>query len=82
MIGMTSAEPKQPEVKKAEVKQPEVKKTDAPTYCIVVASQVKRSNADLFVEQLHKQGYKDAAVYINNNIVRVICGEDVGTKVN
>ena len=69
------AEPKQPEVKKAEVKQAEVKKTDAPTYCIVVASQVKRSNADLFVEQLHKQGYKDAAVYIHNNIVRVICGE-------
>ena len=44
------------------------------TYCIVVASQVKRHNADLFVEQLHKQGYSEARVYVSETI-RVICGE-------
>ncbi len=45
-----------------------------PGYCIVLASQVKRSNADYYVEQLHKQGYKEAQVYVHNNTVRVIYG--------
>ncbi len=45
-----------------------------PSYCIVLASQVKRSNADDYVEQLHKQGYKEAQVYVRNNTVRVIYG--------
>jgi len=45
------------------------------TYYIVVASQVKRSNAELYVEKLHRQGYKDAQLYINNDVIRVICGE-------
>ena len=44
-------------------------------YCIVVASQVKLSNAESFVEKLHKQGYEDAKVFIYNNVVRVTCGE-------
>ena len=47
----------------------------APTYCIVVASQVKKSNAEAFVEKLHKEGYQEAQVFISNNVVRVICGE-------
>lgn len=47
---------------------------EAPTYCIVLASQVKRSNAEYYVEQLQKQGYKDAQIYVHNNIVRVIYG--------
>lgn len=51
---------------------PQTKKT---TYCIVVASQVKMSNAELFVAQLQGQGYKDAQVYVNRKVVRVICGE-------
>ena len=45
------------------------------TYCIIVASQVKLSNAERYVEQLHQQGYPHAQVYVNNNIVRVICCE-------
>ena len=45
----------------------------APTYTIVLASQVKMSNAELFVEQLQKSGY-EASIYVNNNIVRVIYG--------
>jgi hypothetical protein len=45
------------------------------TYCIIVASQVKQSNAEQYVEKLKKQGYPDAYVYINNNVVRVVSGE-------
>ena len=45
------------------------------TYCIIVASQVKQSNAELYVEKLKKQGYPDAYVYTNNNVVRVVSGE-------
>lgn len=44
-------------------------------YCIVLASQVKKSNAESYVEQLHQQGYAEAKLFISNNIVRVICGE-------
>ncbi len=43
-------------------------------YTIVLASQVKKSNAEHFVEQLHKDGHKDAQIYIHKNIVRVVCG--------
>ena len=49
-------------------------KPQQPVYCIVLASQVKRSNAEYYVEQLHKQGISDAEVYVHNNIVRVTCG--------
>ena len=43
-------------------------------YTIVLASQVKKSNAEEFVEQLHKEGHEDARLYIYNNVVRVILG--------
>lgn len=45
------------------------------TYCIIVASQVKLSNAEQYVERLKKEGYPNAYVYINNNTVRVVSGE-------
>ena len=45
-----------------------------PTYCIVLASQVKKSNAEYFVDQLHQKGYTDARVYEHNHIVRVVFG--------
>jgi len=45
------------------------------TYCIVVASQVRKSNAELFVTKLQQEGYKDARIYVHNDVVRVICGE-------
>lgn len=44
------------------------------TYCIVLASQVKRSNAEDFVEQLKKRGFDDARISIDNGTLRVICG--------
>lgn len=43
-------------------------------YCLVLASRVKRSNAEELVRNLHKRGFKDAEVYENNNMVRVIYG--------
>ena len=45
-----------------------------PTYCLVLASQVKKSNAEYFVDQLHQKGYTDARVYEHNHIVRVVYG--------
>ncbi len=64
----------------APVKQPEASVLkEAPVvqstcYTIVLASQVKKSNAEIFVEQLHQDGHKDAHIYIHKNIVRVVCG--------
>ena len=43
-------------------------------YCLVLASQVKRSNAEEFVRMLQKRGFKDTEVYIHNNVVRVVYG--------
>lgn len=48
--------------------------TQPASYCIVLASQVKKSNAEYYVEQLKKQGYQEAQVYIHNETVRVIYG--------
>ena len=45
-----------------------------PTYCIVLASQVKKSNAENYVSKLHEKGYTDARVYEHNRIVRVVFG--------
>ena len=47
----------------------------AVTYCIIVASQVKESNAELYVEKLKKNGYPNAYVYISNHVVRVVSDE-------
>ena len=56
--------------------EPVAKPVAEPTfsYCIVLASQVKLSNAEYFVEQLQKQGYKSAEVYVHNKVVRVVYG--------
>ena len=43
-------------------------------YCIVLASQVKRSNAEEYVGQLKKRGISDARIYVKNDILRVVCG--------
>ena len=56
---------------KEEVKQ-EAAPTTEPTYCIVLASQVKLSNAESYVEQLKKRGIKDAEVYIHRKMQRCI----------
>ena len=43
-------------------------------YCIVLASQVSKRNAEEFVGRLQKMGLDDARVYIYHNIRRVVCG--------
>ena len=43
-------------------------------YCVVLASQVKRSNAEEFVEQLKMRGFTDARINIDNGTLRVVCG--------
>lgn len=48
--------------------------TDEKPYCLVLASQVKRSNAEEYARMLQKRGFKDTEVYIHNNIVRVVYG--------
>ena len=60
-----------PEAKPAEP-QAELQQED--TYCIVLASQVKRSNAEDYVNQLKQRGIADARIYEHKNVVRVICG--------
>lgn len=44
------------------------------TYYIVLASQVKKSNAEEFVNQLHQKGYAEAEIFLHNGILRVVCG--------
>ena len=53
----------------------EAPKTASTTYCIIVASQVKKANAEQYVEKLKKEGHPNAYVYISNNTVRVVSDE-------
>jgi cell division septation protein DedD len=66
-VKATTEEP----VKKAPVK---VAESPQQPYCIVLASQVRKSNAEDYVQQLKKRGFEEAEVYIHNNVVRVIFG--------
>ena len=68
-----TADTKEPSVQ--ESARQETSASPTVTYCIIVASQVKQANAELYVEKLKKEGYADAYVYINNNVVRVVSGE-------
>ncbi len=56
-----------------EAKTPE--KVQQNTYYIVVASQVRMKNAELYVAKLKKEGYNDARILLHNKVVRVVCGE-------
>ena len=63
-------------VKKDTLAKPQpVVPANAPIYCIVVASQVKQSNAELYVEKLKKNGFPNAYVDVTNKVVRVISAE-------
>lgn len=44
------------------------------SFCIVLASHITRQNADSYIKELHDNGYDQAHIYINNNIVRVVYG--------
>lgn len=47
-------------------------KTLSGRYSIVLASAITKKNADIFVEKLHKAGYKNAIVYNNGKMNRVL----------
>lgn len=65
---------------KTEVKTDSVKQsvslpsTEEKPYCIVLASQVKRANAEEFVRILRNRGFKDTEINVHNNVVRVVYG--------
>lgn len=46
-----------------------------PYYVVVLASQVSMANAENFVQQLHKNGYKEARIYTRNKVNRVVYGK-------
>lgn len=51
------------------------KKIDDKPYCIVLASQITKRNAESYVNELHRNGLEEAYVYIHNNMVRVVYGK-------
>lgn len=79
----TKSEPQQKEpttqqqeetAKAATPAKAEVAAESSNDYLIVIASQVSLTGAEEYVAQLKNKGYKDAAVYVRNNVVRVVYG--------
>ena len=71
----TKAETPTATTKAAKPETPQTKpQVPAIRYCIVMASQVPRKNADNFVKELHNNGYPQAYVHVQNNVVRVVYG--------
>jgi len=60
----------------AEVKKDTVaaQPTEMTGYCLVLASHVSKKNAQAFVDELHKRGFKEAEIFVRNNVTRVVCG--------
>jgi broad-specificity NMP kinase len=52
----------------------DVQSKTSPSFCIVLASQVSRANAEDFVERLKKAGYSHARVCEHHSIRRVVYG--------
>jgi cell division septation protein DedD len=61
----------------AEIKETPKEKTPTlkTTYYVIVASQVKKSNAELYVEKLQKNGFSQAEVIVHHKVVRVAVGQ-------
>ena len=60
--------------KPAETSKSAIKPAKREGYCIVLASQVTKQNAEDFISRLAKRGYVGAEVYVHNNITRVVYG--------
>ena len=60
--------------KPAEVAKPAEKPAKHEGYCIVLASQVSKHNAEDFISRLAKRGYEGAEIYVHNNVTRVVYG--------
>ena len=61
-------------IKPSEVAKPAEKPTLRKGYCIVLASQVSKHNAEDFISRLAKRGYEGAEIYVHNNVTRVVYG--------
>jgi cell division septation protein DedD len=61
-------------IKPAEVAKPTIKPAKREGYCIVLASQVSKHNAEDFIIRLAKRGYEGAEIYVHNNVTRVVYG--------
>ncbi|MBQ9229621.1 MAG: SPOR domain-containing protein [Prevotella sp.] len=77
---VVKAEPLQNTEAKVEVKADSVKQrelvppVEEKPYCIVLASQVKRANAEEFVRIMRNRGFNDTEINIHNNVIRVVYG--------
>ena len=60
--------------KPAEAAKPATKPAIRQGYCIVLASQVSKHNAEDFISRLAKRGYEGAEIYVHNNVTRVVYG--------
>ena len=61
--------------KPAEIKETPKVSPMKTTYYVIVASQVKKSNAELYVQSLQKKGFSQAEVFVHNKVVRVAVGQ-------
>ena len=61
-------------IKPAEAAKPAIKTAKRDGYCIVLASQVSKHNAEDFISRLAKRGYEGAEIYVHNNVTRVVYG--------
>lgn len=61
-----------------EIKQKDVKTTAyspvSLSYCIVLASDVKQKNAELFIQEMHKKGYSKTRLLKKKSTLRVVYG--------
>ena len=62
----------QAQAEKLPSESPSVDMATANNYCIVLASQVSRKNAEHFVETLKEMGFSRARIYDNGKMLRVI----------
>ncbi len=71
MAPATPVIPSQPKTEaKKEVSTPSTSKS----YCLVLASQVKQANAEIFAQKLRERGFKDTDINVHNGVIRVVYG--------
>lgn len=62
------------ETVKATVQESKSENVKKDFYAMVLASSITQRNAETYVSKLKEKGFKDAAVYNNGNMIRVIYG--------
>lgn len=62
----------QKEAKEPTMAQPQIYTEVEKGYCVVAASALGENNARKYVERLHQEGYTDAQIYKNGDMIRVV----------